>query len=30
MPKAAVEMGVVDEVLPLDQIGASVSRLVSS
>lgn len=30
MPKAAVEMGVVDEVLPLDQIGRSVSRLVSS
>lgn len=30
MPKAAVELGVVDEVLPLDQIGASVSRLVSS
>ncbi|MFO0566226.1 MAG: chemotaxis response regulator protein-glutamate methylesterase [Polyangiaceae bacterium] len=30
MPKAAVEMGVVDEVLPLDQIGQSVSRLVSS
>jgi len=30
MPKAAVEMGVVDEVLPLDQIGKTVSRLVSS
>jgi two-component system, chemotaxis family, protein-glutamate methylesterase/glutaminase len=30
MPKAAVEMGVVDEVLPLDQIGGNVSRLVSS
>ena len=30
MPKAAVEMGVVDEVLPLDQIGRSVTRLVSS
>ncbi|MBK7579718.1 MAG: chemotaxis response regulator protein-glutamate methylesterase [Myxococcales bacterium] len=30
MPKAAVEMGVVDEVLPLDQIGRSVSRLVST
>lgn len=30
MPKAAVELGVVDEVLPLDQIGRSVSRLVSS
>ena len=30
MPKAAVEMGVVDEVLPLDQIGGSVTRLVSS
>lgn len=30
MPKAAVEMGVVDEVLPLDQIGRSVSKLVIS
>jgi two-component system chemotaxis response regulator CheB len=30
MPKAAVELGVVDEVLPLDQIGRSVTRLVTS
>jgi two-component system chemotaxis response regulator CheB len=30
MPKAAVELGVVDEVLSLDQIGVAISRLVSS
>ena len=30
MPKAAVEMGVVDEVLALDRIGRAVSGLVTS
>jgi chemotaxis response regulator CheB len=28
MPKAAVEMGVVDDVLGLDRIGTAVSELV--
>jgi two-component system chemotaxis response regulator CheB len=30
MPRAAVELGVVDDVLSLDQIGPHVSRLVST
>jgi chemotaxis response regulator CheB len=29
MPRAAVEMGVVDEVVALDRIGSVVSKLVS-